>query len=85
MIATRFLSDALLANAEPWTGPVRRLGELSSSDRVALGLAAVERRRSQILTWRCRGAGSGQWHWTPEGSRAAGMCLLCYTPKPAGV
>jgi hypothetical protein len=79
----RFLSDALLANAEPWDGPVVRLRDLSPAELGALGLAPIETRRSEILTWRCLGAGGGaSWHWTPEGSHAAGTCLLCFTSIP---
>ncbi len=70
-VRPRFASDALLANAEPWTGAVvRRLPE-------------DYRRRSEVIPWRCRNLGCG--HWTPAGSRAAGMCLLCYTPRPDDV
>lgn len=68
---------------EPWLGPVLRLGELTVEERARLGLPPVERRRSEIIPWRCRNPACG--HWTPEGSRAAGMCLICYTPKPADV
>jgi hypothetical protein len=64
----RFVTDAILRNAEPWTGPVVRRDP------------AAYRQRSQILTWRCENIGCR--HWTPKGSRAAGRCLLCHTPKP---
>jgi len=69
----RFLSDALLTNAEPWTGAVERLSELGPARRAALGLPAVERRRSVVMIVRCAQRWCG--HWTP---RRFTHCVICH-------
>ena len=68
---------------EPWLGPVERVAELTAERRVALGLEPVERRKSVVEFWLCQNPYCRQF--TPRGSRAAGMCLICFTPKPAHV
>lgn len=69
--ARAILGRILVGPQKPWTGPVMRRDP------------GKYQRRSIILPWRCRGIGCG--HWTPLGSRAAGMCLICFTPKPDDV
>jgi hypothetical protein len=66
----RAVTDAIIAEATPWLGPVERRDP------------ATYQRRSIVQTWRCHGhhprAG---WHWTPSGSYDAGRCLTCGTPR----
>lgn len=56
----RFLSDAVLANAEPWTGPVERRNP------------ATYQRASEILIRRCNRIGCG--HWTATRLRCCTIC-----------
>lgn len=67
----QFASDALLA--EPWTGPVERVAELSAERRVALGLPAVERRRSEVMIRLCQNPYCRSWTAT----RLA-WCVVCH-------
>lgn len=50
----------------PWTGSVVR------RDPTTYQLPSV------IEFWKCPSC----HHFTPEGSRAAGRCLICHTPTP---
>jgi hypothetical protein len=67
---SRFLSDAILVNAEPWTGDVIRRDP------------ADYRRRSEILTWICANVHCRQW--TMNGAYKTGRCNFCTTPRPPG-
>lgn len=79
-IVRRFLSDGVIADAEPWTGPVERLSELSPERRVALGLEPVERRRSQINIRLCQNPYCR--HWTPA---RLSRCVVCHTLEGSNI
>ena len=73
-IRALFLSKTLLENLEPWVGPVERLADLGPTRRVALGLAPVERRRSEVMIRLCRNPFCR--HWTPT---RLPECVVCHT------
>lgn len=62
-----------------WHGPVLRFRRLTPEQRAELGLAPVETRRSESLTWICPACRT----WTLEGSAAIGACVTCGTPRLA--
>lgn len=55
-------------NVKPWQGGVVRRDP------------ATYQAASRIEFWRCENPACGEF--TPEGSRAAGRCVLCQTPMP---
>jgi hypothetical protein len=65
----RFATDAIAGRLDPWLGPVERRDP------------TTYRKRSIIEFWRCVNPYCRQY--TPRGSAAAGMCLVCFTPRPA--